>query len=811
MNLPLVLDIAIGLTFVYLILSLLASELQELFATIFQWRARHLKKSIEILLAGSKKDRKVEQHVRALANKLYDDPLIENLNQEARGLIEILPRRIIGLPAWVLTQVCFCIKRLICRTSFKPERPISFFGNNRYTGPSYIPGETFATTLLETSKIPTITRKLTELKLEEFKQDKLKDIEVILYRFKRESEIPVNSDYLEKFSKLDEEFFNLKKRFNNITKDFNNSKVDLNASIERMAYRLDSYIKTCSQILPVNENSKDSQFFFERLNTLKKDVFDNDKIRTVLLAWLKPSLAEIVEAIKAKESETYQDILKAYVQKLKAPVTLILEEIKEVILEEIKEVMLEEMKEKISQKPKSQSELNNITTNDIYYRQLNDAFEQLQQNFSNSIENFKNSKTSLTDSLEQMINSLKNIHIQPKTDLYKSFLEKYKDQTLAEVRLISNKALANIQNENIQNEIEKEIESRSECLEKELNNIIGNPKNINQDFVAFIGQIANKLADCIFGIPNQKIINVIIDEMGEKLDRYIKMIVEDSNKLHLSKNNINNFDEQITCLKQWKFPRILKIEEKEVEDEIEDIYEKYKKIAEVLNDKESEDYVQVIEAIDSLPKQVKDSFIVLARRAQGKVKSIDEELNQFKQEIEIWYDRSMERATGVYKRNAKGFTFLIGLVLAVLANADTFQLVNSLSLDRELRTVLTQLAIEQPKSLGGDKNPNKSVEQANEYLNKIFLPIGWRIHNLRHQMGCTVPSGMVEDQEWYFGELWGQPLNQVCAHLPPKQKGKTQVRYPYNPKVILNPIQPLKWIPHFFLYHYGNFARQTFS
>ncbi|MEH1803369.1 MAG: hypothetical protein V7L13_30240 [Nostoc sp.] len=52
MNLPVVVDITLGLVFIYLILSLLASEIQELIATFLQWRAKHLKKSIELLLAG---------------------------------------------------------------------------------------------------------------------------------------------------------------------------------------------------------------------------------------------------------------------------------------------------------------------------------------------------------------------------------------------------------------------------------------------------------------------------------------------------------------------------------------------------------------------------------------------------------------------------------------------------------------------------------------------------------------------------------------------------------------------------------------
>lgn len=47
---PAFFDILIGLTFIYLILSLLASEIQELIAAFLQFRAKHLKKSIYIML-----------------------------------------------------------------------------------------------------------------------------------------------------------------------------------------------------------------------------------------------------------------------------------------------------------------------------------------------------------------------------------------------------------------------------------------------------------------------------------------------------------------------------------------------------------------------------------------------------------------------------------------------------------------------------------------------------------------------------------------------------------------------------------------
>lgn len=58
-----------------------------------------------------------------------------------------------------------------------------------------------------------------------------------------------------------------------------------------------------------------------------------------------------------------------------------------------------------------------------------------------------------------------------------------------------------------------------------------------------------------------------------------------------------------------------------------------------------------------LPINLKANLIALAKRAKRKAKKIDDEVYQFEREVETWFNRSMERASGVYKRNAKGFQF----------------------------------------------------------------------------------------------------------------------------------------------------------
>ena len=152
MNLPLVFDLALGLIFIYLILSLLASEIQELITTVLQWRAEHLKKSIEILVGGSKGTTTGQTGDRGspsvneslgieFANRLYKHPIIRSLNQEAKGPLAQLFRRI--------SYGFETIYRRITggRNVFDDLR----------SGPSYIPAASFAAALLEELNLDLIT------------------------------------------------------------------------------------------------------------------------------------------------------------------------------------------------------------------------------------------------------------------------------------------------------------------------------------------------------------------------------------------------------------------------------------------------------------------------------------------------------------------------------------------------------------------------------------------------------------------------------------------------------------------------------
>lgn len=92
MNFPAMLDVAIGLFFIYLILSLLVSGIQELIATVLEWRAKQLKEAIQILLGDTEANDPSAKQAQKIANDLWNHPLIRSLNQRKKR--KFLPRSV---------------------------------------------------------------------------------------------------------------------------------------------------------------------------------------------------------------------------------------------------------------------------------------------------------------------------------------------------------------------------------------------------------------------------------------------------------------------------------------------------------------------------------------------------------------------------------------------------------------------------------------------------------------------------------------------------------------------------------------------
>ena len=69
------------------------------------------------------------------------------------------------------------------------------------------------------------------------------------------------------------------------------------------------------------------------------------------------------------------------------------------------------------------------------------------------------------------------------------------------------------------------------------------------------------------------------------------------------------------------------------------------------------------------------------------------DLEKFAEKIENWYDDTMKRVGGWYKRQSQVIVFIIGLFFAISCNVDVIQIAGKLSVDKEARDKLIGLSI----------------------------------------------------------------------------------------------------------------------
>lgn len=100
-------------------------------------------------------------------------------------------------------------------------------------------------------------------------------------------------------------------------------------------------------------------------------------------------------------------------------------------------------------------------------------------------------------------------------------------------------------------------------------------------------------------------------------------------------------------------------------------------------------FAQVQAAVATLPAgDLQTALQTLLSEAQG-------DLDKLRTGVANWYDGSMDRLTGSYKRFTQLFTFIAGLALAIVFNVDAINIAKQLYDDPKARAEMTALASRQ--------------------------------------------------------------------------------------------------------------------
>jgi hypothetical protein len=139
--------------------------------------------------------------------------------------------------------------------------------------------------------------------------------------------------------------------------------------------------------------------------------------------------------------------------------------------------------------------------------------------------------------------------------------------------------------------------------------------------------------------------------------------------------------------------------------------------------------------------------------------------------LETWFDDTMKRVSGWYKRQTQFILFLLALLVAAVLNVDSIQIANRLSIDKEARAKLTALAIQSIDTYKDDPRVKKSTVKTDtsdlyssadqqqafiEYKRKLdslvqqsraevedadnLLAMGWK-HNAAEHKSITIYEG----------------------------------------------------------------------
>jgi hypothetical protein len=101
------------------------------------------------------------------------------------------------------------------------------------------------------------------------------------------------------------------------------------------------------------------------------------------------------------------------------------------------------------------------------------------------------------------------------------------------------------------------------------------------------------------------------------------------------------------------------------------------------------------------------------------------DVEKFKLRLEQWFDETMERATGWYKRYTQVILFIIGLIMAYIFNVDAIAIKRILTKDKTAREQLVQMAVNNKDKLAGEIElvRNQKIDTSNKRPDTVLKTV----------------------------------------------------------------------------------------
>lgn len=132
-----------------------------------------------------------------------------------------------------------------------------------------------------------------------------------------------------------------------------------------------------------------------------------------------------------------------------------------------------------------------------------------------------------------------------------------------------------------------------------------------------------------------------------------------------------------------------------------------------------------VTALSITHPQLKQTFYSIMNSMPQSIWQKENELELIRKNIEEWFNNAMNRLTGWYKRRSLITTMVIGILLAVIVNVDSINLVSRLWREPDLRIAILgniENILTQNNATTLDVGQLSSIQQQ---FSQITLPVGW--------------------------------------------------------------------------------------
>ena len=196
---------------------------------------------------------------------------------------------------------------------------------------------------------------------------------------------------------------------------------------------------------------------------------------------------------------------------------------------------------------------------------------------------------------------------------------------------------------------------------------------------------------------------------------------------------------------------------------------------------------------------LRESLSPLVLNAEKYVADKEQAIAKARQNIEQWFNETMDRLSGVYKRQAQVVSFLVGILLALFVNLDSVSITESLWREPTLRQALiVQAELEANRGMDssqvlGDTGSLNPVADLQQRLTDLNIPMGWTVipkDNAAVAMCKWIPTADRSDDDRFGIRL---PSIQSFDDLKLYFSGGAKAIC-YSPAVNANATSGYKWL-----------------